>query len=405
MLASVLPAVFVILIGLLFVDLVPLQESMRCAGNYSNASSCPEVYFSQDYFAARTKFRKAAAAMGASLQSFPVGGEGLTMDVAVIAGDPNKAVVHLSGTHGVEGFVGSAIQTSALSNWPKLVNATSEGAPNPAPTVVVVHAVNPFGFANMRRFNEANVDLNRNHLTPAQWAEAKGRAPNLAGYDNFRSVLVYDRAPTLLDRYLMFIPAAYNLALHGFAALKKALVTGQYHDEVGLYYGGTEQQPSITVLAEALSAILNGTKEVVVVDVHSGLGPQGVDTFMATTQEEGDEAKLVWPNATIEIDGVGNGATSGYELVMGSVDVGLMLPTAKVLHITEEFGTVAGVFVARGVILENAAYHHARGSHVHEITKGWLRDVFYPQNIQFKRNVLLRGTDALTQAVSYLRRK
>eukprot|EP00656_Telonema_subtile_P038879 TRINITY_DN44042_c0_g1_i1.p2 TRINITY_DN44042_c0_g1~~TRINITY_DN44042_c0_g1_i1.p2 ORF type:complete len:380 (-),score=57.44 TRINITY_DN44042_c0_g1_i1:4-1143(-) len=331
---------------------------------------------------------------------------GLTMDFAVIAGDPKKAVVHMSGTHGVEGFVGSAIQTKFMSEWATLVNSTTEGSPNQAPTVVFVHAVNPFGFANMRRFNEANVDLNRNHLTAEQWAEAKKRPSNLAGYDNFRSVLVPERAPTLLDRYLMFGPAAYHLALNGFNALKKALVTGQYHDAVGVYYGGAEEQPSITLLSKVLPTILTTTADVIVVDVHSGLGPQGVDTFMATTQEEGDEAKLVWPNATIEIDGVGDGATSGYELVMGSVDVGLMLPKSwKVLHITEEFGTVAGIFVARGVILENAAFHYARGSHVHEITKTWLRDVFYPQNRVFKANVLSRGTTAMKQAVAYLRRK
>lgn len=399
------PAIFVILVGLLFVDLIPLQESMRCVGNYTNATSCPEVYFSQDYFAARRKFRDAAASAGAILQSHPVGGEGLTMDFAVIAGDPKKAVVHMSGTHGVEGFVGSAIQTKFMSEWSTLVNSTTEGSPNQAPTVVFVHAVNPFGFANMRRFNEANVDLNRNHLTAEQWAEAKSRPSNLAGYDNFRSVLVPERAPTLLDRYLMFGPAAYHLAINGFNTLKKALVTGQYHDAVGVYYGGAEEQPSITLLAKVLPTILNTTADVVVIDVHSGLGPQGVDTFMATTQEEGDEAKLVWPNATIEIDGVGDGATSGYELVMGSVDVGLMLPKSKVLHLTEEFGTVAGIFVARGVILENAAFHYARGSHVHEITKTWLRDVFYPQNMVFKANVLSRGTTAMKQAVAYLRRK
>jgi hypothetical protein len=32
---------------------------------------------------------------------------------------------------------------------------------NDEPTLVFVHAVNPFGFANNRRVNEENIDLNR----------------------------------------------------------------------------------------------------------------------------------------------------------------------------------------------------------------------------------------------------
>ena len=47
--------------------------------------------------------------------------------------------------------------------------AGSNPHPPPAPsvsrpTVILVHALNPVGMAQMRRVNEANVDLNRNCL-------------------------------------------------------------------------------------------------------------------------------------------------------------------------------------------------------------------------------------------------
>ena len=61
----------------------------------------------------------------------------------------------ISGTHGVEGFAGSALQVGLLD----------EGIQNelsPESAVLMIHAINPYGMAHLRRFNEDNVDLNRN---------------------------------------------------------------------------------------------------------------------------------------------------------------------------------------------------------------------------------------------------
>jgi hypothetical protein len=48
------------------------------------------------------------------------------------------------------------------------------------PTIVFVHALNPFGFKHHRRVNEDNVDLNRNFLTAEEWVEVKALDPNYA---------------------------------------------------------------------------------------------------------------------------------------------------------------------------------------------------------------------------------
>ncbi|CUF83659.1 membrane-associated protein, putative [Bodo saltans] len=159
MVAQVFGALLVIFVGLLFVDLVPLQENMMCeAGTYANASECPDAVFSQTYFDARAKFRAAAKAAGAQLSSYTIVEEDnflYTTDVAVLVGKKKGSlVVHISGTHGVEGFIGSAIQTDLLNTWN---SSRADGA-----TIVFVHAVNPYGMAHFRRFNEHNVDLNRN---------------------------------------------------------------------------------------------------------------------------------------------------------------------------------------------------------------------------------------------------
>ena len=80
------------------------------------------------------------------------------MDFAVGGpADAESALVVISGTHGPEGYTGSACQLGFLESS-DLRNLFSTHR------VVLVHAHNPFGFAWMRRTTEGNVDLNRNYV-------------------------------------------------------------------------------------------------------------------------------------------------------------------------------------------------------------------------------------------------
>src|SRR5213592_2819131 len=69
--------------------------------------------------------------------------------------NPHRVLLHSSGLHGVEGFAGSAIQLQLLNSLPSLPQDAA---------LIVVHVLNPYGMAWLRRFNENNVDLNRNFL-------------------------------------------------------------------------------------------------------------------------------------------------------------------------------------------------------------------------------------------------
>ena len=96
----------------------------------------------------------------------------LTIDVAVL-GDAASApavFLHTSGTHGVEGFAGSAIQVAYLRS----------GRPPPANVaLVLVHGVNAHGFAEGRRWTERGVDLNRNFIGPRQGGTIDGTSTPL----------------------------------------------------------------------------------------------------------------------------------------------------------------------------------------------------------------------------------
>ncbi len=135
----------------------------------------------EDYVEARGRFRDAAAAAGARLQQYehPLtgpAGESLATDVATL-GSPDAAtrLLVISGTHGVEGFAGSMCQTRWLT----------EGVAVPDDVaIVLVHAINPYGFAWIRRVNEDNVDLNRNCI------DFSAALPENSGYDALAPALV-----------------------------------------------------------------------------------------------------------------------------------------------------------------------------------------------------------------------
>src|SRR5262249_20862412 len=99
-----------------------------------------------NYHEARDLFRQAAQDLGAHLENHVVlsgaeyGGD-LTIDVAVVGvEDPTWSLVVSSGLHGVEGFFGSALQTAYLRQVQRQDVINSKGQ------LVLIHALNPFGF-------------------------------------------------------------------------------------------------------------------------------------------------------------------------------------------------------------------------------------------------------------------
>ena len=134
------------------------------------------------YETARRDVLAAATRAGAEVTSFPhpeSGREGEELAIDVIEVGPDDAgsvVVIVSGTHGVEGYAGSALQ-----HW--WLDERSATMPEGV-RVVIVHALNPVGFSWVRRVNEDNVDLNRNFV---DWSKPP---PTNDGYREIADLLV-----------------------------------------------------------------------------------------------------------------------------------------------------------------------------------------------------------------------
>ncbi|EER05553.1 hypothetical protein Pmar_PMAR011581 [Perkinsus marinus ATCC 50983] len=118
-------------------------------------------------------------------------------------------------------------------------------------TLVFIHAMNPYGMAHYRRFNEENVDLNRNGLDAHEFHYLiNERDPNVAGY--------------------------------GISHVKRAVVSAQYTKPSGLFYGGQKLQRSYEIMTEVLTDVGVFDGHTTMIDVHTGLGPSGIDTLITS---------------------------------------------------------------------------------------------------------------------------
>jgi len=182
--------------------------------------------YKSTYHEARSAFRAAATKVGAQLEQHKVvrgeDGDELTIDVAIF-GPPNPkwTVVTSSGLHGVEGFFGSAIQIAVLENLALNGVSRSDGR------FVFLHALNPFGFAQIRRVNENNVDLNRNFLLDNQKYDG---APE--GYVQL-SKFLNPAGPPRFDFYLA--RALWKIFWLRLSKVKGDVASGQYEFPTGFF--------------------------------------------------------------------------------------------------------------------------------------------------------------------------
>jgi hypothetical protein len=223
--------------------------------------------FSESYAEARAKFLGAAREVGAALSSFalgvrgPDGGE-LATDVAWLGeAEAPRVLATISGVHGVEGFFGSATQIEWLRR--------AKGAALPKDTAVLhVHAINPYGFAYLRRTNEENIDINRN------WIDFDQALPKNALYEELSG----DLCPADWSAQTQGATGSRLnawIGRHGFAAFQQAVSGGQWLHPQGLFFGGVAPSWSRKTLTHIIESKLKSAARVCAIDFHTGLGPYG----------------------------------------------------------------------------------------------------------------------------------
>ncbi len=342
--------------------------------------------YPHDFFQSRRRFLQLANSRGAKVSSFPVATktssfpEPLTIDIAYI-GDPaaHRKIIHIAGTHGVEGYLGSAIQCCIFNSLDVLP---------PDCGVALVHCLNPWGMAMVRRSNENNVDLNRNSVFPP--LERVG----LAEYGLVRDLLLPVKRPTV-GRFT--IAALRKVLKHGFRKVLQAITGGQYIDPEGLFYGGLELQQELQIFSTWLKSNINPDDHVICLDLHSGLGGFCKDALLLDDADGSDAHKrfitlfpdqdVQAPDSTDSINYITNGSL-GYLIPH-------LFPHAVVDQAVHEFGTVSPGRVLYSLLEDNFLFF--KDPSKRQVKK--LLQCFCPEAPVWRRNGVRRGVEVFFRAV------
>jgi hypothetical protein len=318
--------------------------------------------------------------------------QALAVDVAYLGPEqPNRLVMVSSGLHGIEGFFGAAVQHRLLASLPGL-NKRPVG-------LLLVHGLNPYGFAHRRRWNEANVDLNRNFLLPG---EAYSGAP--PRYAELNRLLNPAHAPRAGDPFLW--QAVGKLARFGLPAIQQAIAGGQYEYPQGLFFGGRGPTPTQRLLQEHLNDWVQDAEQIVHLDFHTGLGPWATHKLLIEEPLESPGAQLL---QTIYGQ---HPICSPYESKVAYRTRGGLgtwcrryLANREYAFACAEFGTYRPLKVLAGLRKENQAYWHSPpDSAVRRLAADRLQELFCPASTQWRGKVLADGVQLVEQAIEYLNR-
>lgn len=350
-------------------------------------------YFSQDYAEARERFIGASTTASAAMSSYHCpssgpDGEVLTTDVAWI-GDPNaeRVLVTISATHGAEGFCGSGVQIGWLDSG--LYKEMPEGV-----ALLQIHAINPHGFAWLRRVTEDNIDLNRNFV------DHQAPYPENPAYDELAEIIcpaTWDDA-TISDTHRVLKGYAEN---HGEKALQAAISGGQYSHADGLFFGGNKIAWSHKILMEVFDDKLSKAKQVAVIDYHTGLGPRGHGERICCHKPGSNDLKRATEWYDEDVTSPYLGTSSSVEL--NGVNVFGMersLAEAELTVIALEYGTQSSQEVNLALRADNWLHlfgdtESAKGREI----KRQIRDAFYQDADDWKAAIWNRAVETQKMAL------
>ena len=339
--------------------------------------------FASCYTEAREKFLDAARQRGARLAHYQhpdargPDGEALYLDVAVVGAPTARArMVVGCGTHGIEGFSGSAAQTA----WMRGDDPVPSGA-----AMVFLHAHNPWGFAHRQRVTEENVDLNRNFI---DFDEA---LPVNPGY----GALAGELTPRRWDETniaAIFDALARYRETHGEQAYSDAFNAGQYSHRDGVYYGGAREQWANAAIRAAIREHVGSVAtHAAFIDLHTGIGNYLEHVYLcfhAPDSPAYERARAWWGERAVNRTGSTHKATARYRGLLVDAfqeELSQVVTTATVI----EFGTRSREAMQRANLSlcwlrSHGASDRALAREVH----AEYVDAFYPNASEWRHAVL-----------------
>lgn len=354
--------------------------------------------WSADYVSARRRFIEGAEKAGLACGDFPhplPGPDGAPGAADVVCAGPADAPAVLlanSGTHGVEGFLGSAV----LSGWLEAGGAATLPA---GVRVILIHGINPYGFAWIRRTDENNVDLNRNFI------DFDRVPPENEAYAALHPSLLTEQwqedAEEASDRAL-----AGFIAEQGLPALQRAVQGGQYRFPAGLCYGGQGPSWSNLTFREILRRHVSGdhTGRLLFLDFHTGLGPWGHGELISKKPPGDPEFQRLrrWFGPAVKSTATGDSTSVNLTgMITGAVREAL--PDGEVTTVTAEFGTYPLLDVMAAVRADTRIHAcHDPLSEEGRRVKDQLREAFYPADEDWQELCFIRGLQLMQRGIKAL---
>ncbi|MDH5471313.1 MAG: M14 family metallopeptidase [Gammaproteobacteria bacterium] len=346
--------------------------------------------FPDDYNSARESFNSLSKScpMVKDILSFPLQSQGndLSLSTEIIwigqRSAPNVLVL-ISATHGVEGFVGAAVQAD-------LITRIQQGYLIPENTaILLVFALNPYGFAHCRRCDEKGIDLNRNFI------DFNKLLPENKGYELLRQAIYLDDSH---QRQKVF--QAFQLE-HGQTAFEIAISGGQYTDPQGPFYGGSTLSHGRTIIEKIIGTYQLDQRHLAVIDVHSGLGSYGHGEVISDHPVDSSGHKIAnrWYGASV---------TSPAEGDSSSVEkIGLLdycwhpLMTQRGCFVTLEFGSYRTQALFDVILNDHRCWKAGNQQDIIESAKA-MKEHFCPADSYWRELVLIKARQVIQQAVDGL---
>jgi hypothetical protein len=353
-------------------------------------------YFSADYVSAADRFHNAAYHHGYNMalkycKGVSRTGGSLYIDIARKGPiDAPRVLITTSGTHGVEGFAGSAIQLSAIENELLESKLPRDMA------IVHVHALNPYGFSYLRRTDEQNIDLNRNCI---DWEGKK--IPKDPPHTAFVQPMFHP------SKWQWPIPELANFIQTTPKEISDyAIAGGQYTDPRGLFYGGSGPSQSNIIWQEIIREHLWEATRIIHLDFHTGLGPFGHGELIVPAKPGDpmlDYARACWGNrATSPFDG-----SSAAGKITGFMNAALdiLKPRARIISAALEFGTYEPHVVLEALAFDN--YVESLPLTPDNVKEYWnakdkIKGAFCPPDGEWKKAVIEQGQKILLDSKHFL---
>lgn len=331
------------------------------------------------------------------MKSIEVGAEKLTMDTIFIPAQktPQNLIIISSGNHGVEAYAGSAMQSLFIKEILKTLDLSETG-------VLLIHAMNPWGFKYHRRGTENNVNLNRNFDLTNDLFAIKN-----PGYTSVREFIEIPKkvmsawdAPSKNLIWEMLTNKDVTRQ-----SLTEAISKGQYEYARGLNYGGNKFETQTLDIISLLREVATPYRAIFSIDMHTGLGDNGVLHLMP---EEPTNAiskeyfsKVFKQDVDKEKYDLTLSSREGFYEVSGDYTtvLGKLFPGEEkiILSTTAEFGTMGNGTLGKLVtinrlILENQGYYYGYANEVVQAeVRQDFKELFFPESKKWRSQVLDSG--------------